>query len=508
MAPFVPYTPSVNTMANIDRWAERVSHDVSMTTLNMGSNEQREHMSRLFANAHEVTAETVKTYIDLRFAELVEHYNQDMTLAFANNDAIENRNLSSQAQIDTLKDLVLVMKQTIDKQDDLLAAYKKQLDAIPAGSGAAGARQPKMPDPPTFNGTDSKMSLEDWLNNLTLFCSASGIVTDHQKIVCALARLRSPATVYLKKYFDDNTAGKDLGEWTKFVKELKTIYGQRDNKEGAKDEITALWANKDLAKKDFVKYAEQYRTLARAVEYDNQIHIDKLRAVQPQDMRQALVAFEISGDINNFKWDEYLELLLKTHKAMHPDKAKGIIFGNGNGNGNGSNGNNKPTRGPNDMDIDNVTKKANKEQQANSTEKKKRHCQICAAKGKTYAARSHNTEDCYEYPGNEGKRPAPRQVSTPASGSGSGSGNRAQVPKKKTFKARLMEILNELQDDEDGPETSSGTISINTASVGSIGNPASAGTGTDDRSDDGLRGMTNNGQKINGRYQPNFPEGL
>ena len=68
---------------------------------------------------------------------------------------------------------------------------------------------------------DSKMSLEDWLNNLTLFCSASGIVTDHQKIVCALARLRSPATVYLKKYFDDNTAGKDLGEWTKFVKELK-----------------------------------------------------------------------------------------------------------------------------------------------------------------------------------------------------------------------------------------------------------------------------------------------
>ena len=138
MAPFVSYTPSVNTMANIDHWAERVSHNVSMTTLNMGSNEQREHVSRLFANAHEVTAETGKTYIDLRFAELVEHYNQDMTLAFANNDAIENRNLSSQAQIDTLKDLVLVMKQTIDKQDDLLAAYKKQLDAIPAGSGAAG----------------------------------------------------------------------------------------------------------------------------------------------------------------------------------------------------------------------------------------------------------------------------------------------------------------------------------------------------------------------------------
>jgi len=32
--------------------------------------------------------------------------------------------------------------------------------------------------------------------------------------------------------------------------------GQRDDKKGAKKELTALWVNKDLAKKNFVKYTE------------------------------------------------------------------------------------------------------------------------------------------------------------------------------------------------------------------------------------------------------------
>jgi len=36
----------------------------------------------------------------------------------------------------------------------------------------------------------------------------------------------------------------------------KNIYRQRNDKEGAKKKLTALWVNKDLAKKNFVKYAK------------------------------------------------------------------------------------------------------------------------------------------------------------------------------------------------------------------------------------------------------------
>ena len=65
--------------------------------------------------------------------------------------------------------------------------------------------------------------------------------------------------------------------------------GQRDDKEGAKKEITALFNNKDLAAKDFIKYAERFRTLGRLTGYDNELLIDKLREVIHRDMRIALV---------------------------------------------------------------------------------------------------------------------------------------------------------------------------------------------------------------------------
>ena len=60
----------------------------------------------------------------------------------------------------------------------------------------------------------------------------------------------------MKSYYDKVQAGQGVGSWDNFVQKLKNIYGQRDNKKGAKKELTVLWVNKDLAKKNFVKYTE------------------------------------------------------------------------------------------------------------------------------------------------------------------------------------------------------------------------------------------------------------
>jgi len=76
--------------------------------------------------------------------------------------------------------------------------------------------------------------------------------------VCALTRLRAPASTYIKVYFDKVQSEANLGSWGDFAQELKNIYEQRDNKEGAKKELTTLWFNRDLAKKNFVKYVERY----------------------------------------------------------------------------------------------------------------------------------------------------------------------------------------------------------------------------------------------------------
>ena len=51
-----------------------------------------------------------------------------------------------------------------------------------------------------------------------------------------------------------------------------------------KRELTALWVNKDLARKNFVKYIERYRTLARIVNYSDEVHTNKMKKVIPDEL--------------------------------------------------------------------------------------------------------------------------------------------------------------------------------------------------------------------------------
>jgi len=56
-----------------------------------------------------------------------------------------------------------------------------------------------------------------------------------------------------------------------------------------------LWVNKDLAKKNFFKYAEQYRMLARIVNYSNKVHINKMKEIIPDELWNVLVIYEITN---------------------------------------------------------------------------------------------------------------------------------------------------------------------------------------------------------------------
>jgi len=156
-----------------------------------------------------------------------------------------------------------------------------KLTRLPRGNIASKA---KIPEPPTFAGSENKIHLHDWLSQIALYCSAFGIIVDNQKIVCTLTRLHAPTSTYMKSYYDKVQAGQDVGSWSDFAQELKNIYGQRDDKKGAKKELTVLWVNKDLAKKNFIKYDKQYRTLARIVNYSDEVHIDKMKEVIPDEL--------------------------------------------------------------------------------------------------------------------------------------------------------------------------------------------------------------------------------
>jgi len=162
-------------------------------------------------------------------------------------------------------------------------------------SGENIASKTKVPEPPTFVGSENKMHLHDWLNQIALYCSVSDITSDDQKIVYAFTHLHTPTSIYMKLYYDKVEVGLSIGSWGDFAQELKNIYRQQDNKKKAKKELTVLWVNKNLARKNFVKYAEQYRTLARIVNYGNKVHIDKIKEVISDKLKNTLVIYEITN---------------------------------------------------------------------------------------------------------------------------------------------------------------------------------------------------------------------
>jgi len=179
----------------------------------------------MLRNAHRGTTHTFKNYVDQVLNGAINHYNGALTTAY-------NRIATLEAEVIRLRG---------------------ELTRLPGGNIASKA---KVLEPPTFADSENKMHLHDWLSQIALYCSASGITMDDQKIMCALTRLRAPASTYMKSYYDKVQAGQSVGSWGDFAQELKNIYGQRDDKKGAKKELMVLWVNKDLAKKNFVKYAE------------------------------------------------------------------------------------------------------------------------------------------------------------------------------------------------------------------------------------------------------------
>lgn len=430
--------------ANREQWNTEVAAGVNMADLGYTNNDEINGISQLLYNTHLATIQSLTQTVT---SPMANHFNTAMNAVFQRLALLETQNQALQA--------------VQNSHTELLRAYKAQLDRIPADVGTGGGRQPKQPDPPTFAGSDNKQNLEEWINHVTLYCSAMGIPTDHQRILCALGRLRAPATTYMRAYYDKVSADEDLGLWTEFVRQLSSIYGKRDDKEGAKEEINALWNNKDLAKRDFIKYVEQYRTLARIVDYENKLHIDKLKNVIPQELRNVLVALDMVNKVPD-GWEEYLDVLLKAYKSLHPERTKSSIFGGNAGNSGGG------RKDPNAMDVDSVDK--GKSREANSSEKgkkEKRFCKICDSKGLNSKKKTHNTEDCYDKPGNENKRPKPKAPNSSQNSPNRGAQDKGGKKSSKNWRVQLAEILAAAESDGESPSPP-GDITVNTARIEEI----------------------------------------
>jgi len=144
---------------------------------------------------HQGTSLLLKNYIDQVLNGAINHYNSALTTTY-------NRIATLEAEVIHLQG---------------------ELTRLPRGNITS---KTKVPEPPTFAGSENKMHLHNWLSQIALYCLASGIISDDQKIICALTRLRAPASTYMKSYYDKVQVGLSVGSWGDFAQELKNIYRQ------------------------------------------------------------------------------------------------------------------------------------------------------------------------------------------------------------------------------------------------------------------------------------------
>ena len=150
---------------------------------------------QMLRNVHQGTSFLLKNYINQVLNGAINHYNGALTTAY-------NRIAALEAEVIHLRG---------------------ELTRLPGGNIAS---KTKMPEPPTFAGSENKMHVHDWLSQIALYCLASGIISENQKIICALTRLHAPASIYMKSYYDKVQVGLNVGSWGDFAQELKNIYGQ------------------------------------------------------------------------------------------------------------------------------------------------------------------------------------------------------------------------------------------------------------------------------------------
>jgi len=87
----------------------------------------------MLQNAHQGTSLLLKNYIDQVLNGAINHYNSALTIAY-------NRIATLEAEVICLQG---------------------ELTRLPRGKIAS---KTKMPEPPTFAGSENKMHLHDWLN--------------------------------------------------------------------------------------------------------------------------------------------------------------------------------------------------------------------------------------------------------------------------------------------------------------------------------------------------------
>src|SRR4051812_38487522 len=220
-------------------------------------------------------------------AEETKDFRDMPAIGYALNRAIDEMSVLSTQY---LEQIIGILGSVIKEQEDRIYEIRT------TGKDGVG-RKPKLPDPPVFNGAGGDMKFGEWVDKVQLWISYENVVSDRHKIILTTLRMSGAASKYVTSWTRKAADTTKLVSYNSFITELKQIYGQRDEQDGAKKEFNELCRNEDFTHRNFIKFAERFRTLAKLCEHPSSHIIDRLEKMLDKEMRISIATWKIEKEI-------------------------------------------------------------------------------------------------------------------------------------------------------------------------------------------------------------------
>jgi hypothetical protein len=187
---------------------------------------------------------------------------QAYTQHVAANIGNELSNVIMKTEFNAFREEFILLRTLVETQRILILALSfnlenanRQLGQMSTESGGGGGRRrPKLPSPKKWDNSDPKYSYWSFKQDMDLYMSHEGYITDVQRITFFMLSLDGSPKTYMRNWSIGLKDGQATGTFTEFLKELEGIYGDKDEKEGARKELKILFGTKNLSNTGIPKF--------------------------------------------------------------------------------------------------------------------------------------------------------------------------------------------------------------------------------------------------------------
>lgn len=207
-----------------------------------------------------------------------------------------------------------------------MGVIENYLTTLPSGTTStstttpghtAQSSRPKIAEPPKYSGKKGSLTLEEWVDKVSIWFRYHRITNDEDKIMTAVTFLEGGAASFMDDVLHAAATGQNVGTWADFVSRLSSAYRELS------PELVAQQTLEELCSKrhQLTFFAEKFKLCAKKTGYSDTDLIRRINDKLPQGLLALKAAQQtISPWTIPTEWEKYLDWALSLDMALRSNK--------------------------------------------------------------------------------------------------------------------------------------------------------------------------------------------